>query len=70
MSDAVSAQAAVFNDVQGTKHIYVGDYNARDHKRADDSIAVESKHGNVSICFEDEDPELPEVQRPGMIKAF
>ncbi|KIK60382.1 hypothetical protein GYMLUDRAFT_244385 [Collybiopsis luxurians FD-317 M1] len=54
MSDAVSAQAVVFSDVEGTKRIFMGDFSARNDE-TDDSMVLESNNGNVNIYFEDED---------------
>ncbi|KIK60381.1 hypothetical protein GYMLUDRAFT_43678 [Collybiopsis luxurians FD-317 M1] len=54
ISDAVSAQAVVFSDVEGTKRIFVGDFSARNDE-TDDSMVLKTIWGNVNIYFEDED---------------
>ncbi|KAF9072289.1 hypothetical protein BDP27DRAFT_1418200 [Rhodocollybia butyracea] len=54
MSDAVSAQASVFSDVNGVKRFFVGDLNTR-NVAADDEMFLENVHGSIKISFDDED---------------
>jgi len=54
MSDAVSAQASVFSDVNGVKRFFVGDLNTR-NEAADDEMFLENVHGSIKISFDDED---------------
>ncbi|KIK60380.1 hypothetical protein GYMLUDRAFT_261380 [Collybiopsis luxurians FD-317 M1] len=70
MSDAVSAQAVVFSDVEGTKRIFVGDFKARNDE-TDDSMVLETVHGIVMIYFENEDLTHPVVKKmKGLLNKF
>jgi hypothetical protein len=54
MSEAVSAQATIFSEVEGIKRVFLGDLSARNDE-TDDSMELANVHGNISIYFEDED---------------
>ncbi|KIK60379.1 hypothetical protein GYMLUDRAFT_85379 [Collybiopsis luxurians FD-317 M1] len=54
MSDAVSARAVIFSDVEGTKRIFIGDFSTRNDE-TNDLMVLETKHGSVNVYFEDED---------------
>ncbi|KAJ3886369.1 hypothetical protein GG344DRAFT_57566 [Lentinula edodes] len=66
LSEAVSAQAVVFSEVQGVKRLFIGDMSTRDEK-LDDAIIMETEHGNIRIYYEDEDCTPPVIKN---VKSF
>ncbi|KAJ3769905.1 hypothetical protein FB446DRAFT_790942 [Lentinula raphanica] len=61
MSNTVSSQAMVFSDVLGVKQMFIGDMSTR-NEGIDDTLFLESTHGNIRIYFKDEDLTSPIVK--------